>query len=157
MKYIILGFVLSLLTLNVFANESVVTQNVNSKTRIHDVDTAVAPSISTNSQDVCAVASSGALQTPVIGVSGGKVVTDENCERLKLAKTLNDLGLKTSAVSVLCQDERVFKALINAGTPCPIYGKTGKAALLYYYDNLDKYKEFKEEILELYKVMVENE
>lgn len=37
--------------------------------------------------------------------------------------------MKVAAVALLCQDERVFESMIQAGTPCPIDGKIGKAAL----------------------------
>jgi len=79
-------------------------------------------------QDVCAVGISGGLQTFGFGVSGGKHVIDKNCERLKLARILNDFGMKVAAVAILCQDERVFESMIQAGTPCPIDGKIGKEA-----------------------------
>ena len=80
-------------------------------------------------QDVCAVGASAGLQTFGIGVSGGKHFIDKNCERLKLARILNDFGMKVAAVAILCQDERVFESMIQAGTPCPIDGKIGKDAL----------------------------
>ena len=70
-------------------------------------------------QDVCAVGISAGIQTFGIGISGGKHVTDENCERLKLARILNDFGMKVASVSLLCQDHRVFIAMNEAGTPCP--------------------------------------
>jgi hypothetical protein len=38
------------------------------------------------------------------------------------------MGMKVAAVAALCQDERVFTAMMNAGTPCPIDGKIGEAA-----------------------------
>jgi len=79
-------------------------------------------------QDVCAVGISAGIQTFGIGVSGGKHVIDKNCERLKLARILNDFGMKVAAVAILCQDERVFESMIQAGTPCPIDGKIGKEA-----------------------------
>jgi hypothetical protein len=84
--------------------------------------------ISTYSQDVCVSGVSGAVQTQVIGMSAGKAVRDMNCERLKLSKTLYDMGMKVAAVSLMCQDERVFKAMEMAGTPCPYMGKIGKEA-----------------------------
>lgn len=90
--------------------------------------TAFAPSMSAMSQDVCAVPVSGAVSSTVIGFSGGTVTRDENCERIKLAKVLNDIGLKVSAVAVLCQDIRVWEALEMSGTPCPIGGAIGEAA-----------------------------
>ena len=89
---------------------------------------AAAPSYNSMTQDVCAVGISGGLQTFGFGVSGGKHVIDKNCERLKLARILNDFGMKVAAVAILCQDERVFESMIQAGTPCPIDGKIGKEA-----------------------------
>ena len=90
--------------------------------------TAGAPSYNTMTQDVCAVGVSAGIQTFGIGLSGGKHVIDENCERLKLARILNDFGMKVAAVAILCQDERVFESMIQAGTPCPIDGRIGKEA-----------------------------
>ena len=91
--------------------------------------TAGAPSYNSMTQDVCAVGASMGVQTFGLGVSGGKHFIDKNCERLKLARILNDFGMKVAAVAILCQDERVFESMIQAGTPCPIDGKIGKEAL----------------------------
>jgi hypothetical protein len=90
--------------------------------------TASAPSYNSMTQDVCAVGVSAGVQTFGLGISGGKHVIDKNCERLKLARILNDFGMKVAAVAILCQDERVFESMIQAGTPCPIDGKIGKEA-----------------------------
>jgi hypothetical protein len=89
---------------------------------------ASAPSYNSMTQDVCAVGISAGIQTFGIGVSGGKHVIDKNCERLKLARILDQFGMKVAAVAILCQDERVFESMIQAGTPCPIDGKIGKEA-----------------------------
>ena len=89
---------------------------------------AGAPSYNSMTQDVCAVGVSLGVQTFGIGVSGGKHTIDKNCERLKLARILNDFGMKVAAVAILCQDERGFESMIQAGTPCPIDGKIGKEA-----------------------------
>ena len=83
---------------------------------------AGAPSYNSMTQDVCAVGVSLGVQTFGVGISGGKHVIDKNCERLKLARILNDFGMKVAAVAILCQDERVFESMIQAGTPCPIDG-----------------------------------
>jgi hypothetical protein len=93
------------------------------------VNSASAPSMSAMSQDLCVVGISGGIQKFGIGISGGTYRTDENCERIKLSKVLNDLGMKVAAVSILCQDERVFHAMIQSGTPCPYNGKIGQEAL----------------------------
>ena len=96
-----------------------------------------APSYNSMTQDVCAVGGSLGVQTFGLGISGGKHFIDKNCERLKLARILNDFGMKVAAVAILCQDERVFESMIQAGTPCPIDGKIGKEAekLWAKYDN----------------------
>ena len=46
----------------------------------------------------------------------------------KNAKVLYDMGMKVAAVSVMCGDERVFAAMMNAGTPCPFDGLVGLPA-----------------------------
>ena len=89
---------------------------------------AAAPSYNSMTQDVCAVGVSAGIQTFGIGLSGGKHVIDKNCERLKLARILDQFGMKVAAVAILCQDERVFESMIQAGTPCPIDGRIGKEA-----------------------------
>jgi len=89
---------------------------------------ATAPSYNSMTQDVCAVGVSAGVQTFGIGLSGGKHVIDKNCERLKLARILDQFGMKVAAVAILCQDERVFESMIQAGTPCPIDGRIGKEA-----------------------------
>ena len=93
---------------------------------------AGAPSYNSMTQDVCAVGMSAGVQTFGVGISGGKHFVDKNCERLKLARILNDFGMKVGAVAILCQDERVFEAMINAGTPCPIDGRIGKEAMKFW-------------------------
>ncbi len=100
---------------------------------------ANSPSYSSMSQDVCSLGVSGSLSTGVIGFSGGKHVVDENCERIKLAKVLQDFGMKVASVAILCQDRRVHEAMQSAGTPCPFNGKIGKEAQAMW----DKYPELR--------------
>jgi hypothetical protein len=90
--------------------------------------TAVAPTITSINNDLCTVGSSGAVQTQILGMSFGTTTRDMNCERIKLSKNLFDMGMRVAAVSLMCQDERVFTAMMNAGTPCPIDGKIGEEA-----------------------------
>ncbi len=114
------------------------TTNSTSNSNIKSAPpTASAPSFSAQSQDVCATGVSVGIQTFGTGFSGGKTNRDMNCERIKLAKVLYDFGMKVGSVALLCQDERVFEAMINAGTPCPIDGKIGKDALALWnkYDH----------------------
>ena len=109
------------------SSNSTTTNNSTSNVRSAP-PSAGAPSYNSMTQDVCAVGISVGVQTFGLGVSGGKHTIDKNCERLKLARILNDFGMKVAAVAILCQDERVFESMIQAGTPCPIDGKIGKEA-----------------------------
>ena len=89
---------------------------------------AISPSVGSSSSDLCTTGVSGAVQTQILGISTGEMIRDENCERLKISKTLYDMGMKVAAVSVLCQDRRVYDAMEMAGTPCPFMGKIGEQA-----------------------------
>ena len=89
---------------------------------------AIAPSVTSINSDICVTGFSGAAQTQIFGISFGGTRVDYNCERLKLSKTLYDMGMKVAAVAAMCQDRRVFDAMMNAGTPCPVDGKIGADA-----------------------------
>jgi len=104
------------------------TENTSTTTVKSPPPTAVAPAVTTINNDVCAVAASGAVQTQILGISMGGTMRDMNCERIKLSKNLFDMGMKVAAVATLCQDERVFAAMLAAGTPCPVDGKIGEQA-----------------------------
>jgi hypothetical protein len=93
------------------------------------VPSASAPGISAMSQDLCTVGVGIGIQKPLIGGSIGITKRDLNCERMKLSKLLFDFNMKVAAVSILCQDNRVFSAMAHAGTPCPFNGQIGDAAL----------------------------
>ena len=67
-------------------------------------------------------------QTQILGFASGITITDENCERIKLSRSLYLMGMKVAAVSTLCQDARVFDAMWMAGTPCPYMGAIGDDA-----------------------------
>ena len=99
---------------------------------------AYAPGVNSSGIDVCSTGASMGIQTFGLGVSGGKSFRDENCERIKLSRQLDSMGMKVAAVALLCQDERVFFAMEQAGTPCPFQGKIGKDAkkLWKKYDKL---------------------
>ena len=112
------------------------TNNNNSYTGdTRTVPSASAPGISAMSQDLCTVGVGLGIQKPLIGGSIGVTKRDMNCERMKLSKLLFDFNMKVAAVSILCQDSRVFSAMAHAGTPCPFNGKIGDEAL----DEWNKY------------------
>jgi hypothetical protein len=133
---------------NINKNESVVTQKV-----IQPPPTAVAPAMmSGGNADLCSTGTSGSIQTQIFGVGAGSTSRDLNCERLKLSKTLYDMGMKVAAVATMCQDRRVFDAMLAAGTPCPYEGKIGEQAKAAWEANPEKLPKLqKEEIDDTYK------
>jgi hypothetical protein len=113
-------------------NRQIIDQNIKSPP-----PSAIAPSMMSYSQDLCTTGQSGAVQTQIIGLSAGRTVRDQNCERMKLSKTLYDMGMRVAAVSLLCQDFRVFRAMEMAGTPCPFLGLIGEEARAAWTENVE--------------------
>src|SRR6056300_1056643 len=122
---------------------STVTTNGKMETTINQPPpSAISPSFSSgNNSDLCTIGVAGAVQTQILGISAGTTFTEENCIRLKNAKTLYDMGMKVAAVSVMCQDTAVFDAMMMAGTPCPYDGQIGEAAKLGWETHEDKLRE----------------
>lgn len=122
-------------------------RNINDTTMrvIQPPPTAIAPAMmSGGNNDLCTTGTSGSVQTQIFGVSSGGTVRDMNCERLKLSKTLYDMGMKVAAVATMCQDRRVFDAMMAAGTPCPVEGRIGEQAKAYWEENQDKQPKLEE-------------
>ena len=127
-------------------SNSTVTTNGKSTTTVKSPPpSAISPSVNINNNDLCTVGVAGAVQTQILGISAGSTVRDLNCERVKNAKTLYDMGMKVAAVSVMCQDTRVFDAMMMAGTPCPYEGKIGDEAKAEWEANPDKQPKAQEE------------
>ena len=105
---------------------------------------AKAPNISVNNSDVCVTAVTGGAQTNVLGISVGTTVDDMNCQRIKLARELRQGGMKVASVALLCQDPRVFQAMIMSGTPCPAKGRIGKDAAAFWNEYPELRPDFEE-------------
>ena len=99
--------------------------------------TANAPSVVVNNSDICKTAASAAVQTQILGIASGVTITDENCERIKLSRSLYASGMKVAAVSLLCGDPRVWDAMHMAGTSCPYMGAIGSEAEEAWKQNPD--------------------
>ena len=126
--------ILLFVTTQVFAE----TNNVSSTDVTNSTPpTASSPSVVVNNSDVCKTAVAGAVQTQILGISSGITVTDENCERIKLARSLYASGMKVASVSILCQDPRVWDSMAMAGTPCPYMGSIGIDAETGWKENMD--------------------
>jgi hypothetical protein len=132
-------------------NDTNITQKV-----IQPPPTAVAPAMMSMGTDLCVTGVSGAAQTQILGMSFGATQRDANCERLKLSKTLYDMGMKVAAVATMCQDRRVFEAMLAAGTPCPFEGKIGEQAKAAWEANPHKVPTFGQEYIKVVG-KVENE
>jgi len=118
--------------------------NTNTSTSTMDyknqpVQRAAAPNVTVSNNDVCVAGVSGGAQGNAIGISFGTTVTDPNCERIKLARELRNANMKVASVAILCQDPRVFQAMIDSGTPCPFKGLIGQQAK----DMWNKYPELR--------------
>jgi hypothetical protein len=133
--------------------ESTITQNGKTETTLKSPPaSAISPTINTSNSDLCTFGVAGAVQTQILGISTGTQFTDENCERLKNSKTLYDMGMKVAAVSLMCQDKRVFDAMMNAGTPCPYDGMIGNEAKLAW-----EAEELEEETVEVLGVELDEQ
>ncbi len=137
MKHLLILLTL-LISSTVYADDTIYTDSNSTITSDGSMDTtinspppsAISPQISASNSDLCTVGVAGAVQTQILGISAGRTVRDMNCEKLKNAKTMYDMGMKVAAVSIMCQDERIFDAMLNAGTPCPKDGLVGDKARL---------------------------
>ena len=129
------------------------TNTVSSTVIDKSVPTASAPSVVVNNSDVCKVATSGAIQTNILGQATGIVQDDELCQLLKLSRQLYASGLKVAAISLLAQDPRVFDSLVMAGTPPPYMGSIGQEALQKWRSNPDMIPEgstvFNDDVLKI--------
>ena len=143
--FVFLIFIVALIGFNTVLWDKVVlgadtnTSSTVSSTVVTDKTppTASAPSININNSDVCKSGVTAGLQTQVFGIATGTAIEDKNCERIKLSRSLYFMGMKVAAVSLLCQDARVFDAMWMAGTPCPYKGFIGQEAKDGWKTNLD--------------------
>ena len=118
----------SSITQNTTSN--VTTKSENETTVYSPPPSAISPNVGGNNSDLCTISSSGAMGTQIFSLSLGATYTEQNCLRLKNAKTLYDFGMKVAAVSLLCADPsgEIHRAMAMAGTPCPYMGKIGSEA-----------------------------
>lgn len=123
-------------------NSTVTTNGEMTTTVKSPPPSAISPQLGANSNsDLCTIGVAGAVQTQILGISAGTTFTEENCLRLKNAKTMYDMGMKVAAVSIMCQDENVFNAMMMAGTPCPYDGKIGAEAKIGWESHEDTKKD----------------
>ena len=138
-KPFVIGLVLATIIiffLNSLLNSAMADTNTVSSTVIDkSVPTANAPSVVVNNSDICKTAASMGIQTQILGIANGITIVDENCERIKLSRSLYAMGMKVASVSLLCSDARVFDAMWQAGTYCPFQSSIGDEAKKGWEDN----------------------
>ena len=110
------------------SNSTTSNETNNSSNTKTAVNSSSAPAMSVYGQDSCVIPLAAGVT--VIGFSGtfGSYYADPNCERRKSVSVLSKLGMKVAAISLMCQDNDVWEAMMNAGTPCPIDGLIGEKA-----------------------------
>ena len=123
---------------------STVDSNLISTTTVKSPPpSAISPSISTSNSDLCTVGVAGAVQTQILGISAGKTFTEPNCLLLKKAKVMYDMGMRVSSVAIMCTDKTIWQSMIDAGTPCPIDGLVGAAALQKWEATPERWPDYK--------------
>ena len=134
MKWLI-TFLFLCFTTSVFAETNTVSSTVVTNST---PPTANAPSIINSNSDICKVGVGASVQNNIVGLASGIVIDDELCQKLKLSRSMYAYGMKVAAVSILCQDPRVWDAMTDAGTPCPARGAIGAEAETYWSNNPDQ-------------------
>lgn len=97
-------------------NTTTVQGDVYQQSRIPVAGAWAAPVSATNG--TCMGSSSGGAQGAGFGISIASTWNDRGCDRRYNAQMLNQLGAKTAAIALMCQDESVREAMLTAGTPC---------------------------------------
>ena len=137
-NYLLMSLLIFIILFAIIKSATAETNTVSSTVVTNNTPpTANSPSVVVNNSDVCKTAVAGAVQTQILGISSGITVTDENCERIKLARSLYASGMKVASVSLLCQDPRVWDSMAMAGTPCPYMGSIGEDAETGWKENMD--------------------
>jgi len=125
-------------TINSNNGETVINQGAGAGRQM-PASSAISPSLMSNGQQSCLKSISGGVQMIGFGVSSGKYLQDEECNRRLNAITLSNMGMKVASVSLMCQNAQVWRAMFMSATPCPIIkgGRllVGKNALLEVKSN----------------------
>ena len=138
-----IGIILFLfVTVAIVVTDTRANTNTVSSTVLNNAPaTANAPTVLNSNSDICKIGIGGSVQNNILGVATGYVITDEFCERVRTSRALYSYGMKVAAVSLLCQDHRVWTSMKNAGTPCPVDGLIGAEAAAYWEENPKKIPE----------------
>lgn len=110
------------------------------------VMSAVSPTVmGGGGNDSCLIPTTQGIQLSMFGVSQGGMTQDPNCNRRKDSRLIGapqqvgGLGLQVSGISIMCGDPNVFKAMLLANTPCPVFD-VDKGRLAMGQDAVDLYR-----------------
>ena len=92
------------------SSSSTTTNNSTSNIRSAP-PTAAAPNVTNTGSDVCLAGASEVFKLLELVYLEVNHLEIKNCERIKLSRELNTLGMKVARVAILCQDQRVFEAM----------------------------------------------
>ncbi len=97
------------------------TSNINTSgtQTLKNVPQVYAPGLTSSLSEVCLGSASGGVAGPGFGVSLGKTVVDDGCERRLDASVMARLGMKEVAFNIMCEDPRVAKATKGTANECP--------------------------------------
>jgi len=96
-------------------NSTSITQNYKDSRPV--VASAYSGSL-TSGLDTCLGSVTAAVQTQIVGVSGGKTIVDKNCVMIKQVQLLVQLGYPTAACFRARQDSEIDEAMKAAGIEC---------------------------------------
>jgi hypothetical protein len=91
----------------------------NTTSRLITTPTVVAPGLAAAGVETCLGSASGGLSLMGGGLTFGSTKVDEGCTVRLLARQLFAFGFQKAALALMCQEERVARAMYEAGSPCP--------------------------------------
>ena len=101
-----------------FSSPSDSTTTIQGSTTIRNVP-AMGTTLLTTSNDTCMGSTSGSVVVAGFGIGGGSTYVDTDCRRIKNARELWNMGMKSASLALMCNDPDNRIALEVTGFDCP--------------------------------------
>ena len=101
-----------------FTNPADSTTTIQGSTTIRNVP-AMGTTLLTTSNDTCMGSTSGSVVVAGFGIGGGSTYVDTDCRRIKNARELWNMGMKSASLALMCNDPENRIALEVTGFACP--------------------------------------
>ena len=101
-----------------FTNPADSTTTIQGSTTIRNVP-AMGTTLLTTSNDTCMGSTSGSVVVAGFGIGGGSTYVDTDCRRIKNARELWNMGMKSASLALMCNDPENRIALEVTGFDCP--------------------------------------